>query len=532
MLPTFVIGLREGLEAALIVGIIAAFLRKQGRRDLVRWVLVGVGVAVALCVGAGVALELYSENLPQREQEALETVVGVLAVCMVTYMVVWMRRNSRHLKGQLEGMAAGAIAAGSAGFTAGRAMVLMAFLAVIREGLETVVFLLAAFNESGSGPAAGLGAVLGIAVAVGLGYGIYRGGVHLNLSKFFRFTGVVLVLVAAGLVVNALHTAHEAGWINFGQGSTVDLTWLAEPGTVQASLLTGMLGIQSKPVTIEVIGWLLYLVPVGLYVASPPGKAVPMRKLSRVGAGIAAVAAVAAIVLVWVAPDEPVARPVTTSGTVSAQVVIRSADAAIVRTQQREPVNGTIGAASDYRLRASGRADRGGVSADVFRTALVGSGAIARPARVDLAAVARRNGGRLPIGIAGDGATTLAATYSDLASLTVWLDSRTDRVLDLVWSERVMMTVRSATGTAVTLDAPVASAHASWPAETVRAAAAAAREDHAALDERSLVRTAAAWCVAIWALALVCAVGFAVAARRRERPASLAAEPHSALVNS
>ena len=111
MLPTFVIGLREGLEAALIVGIIAAFLRKQGRSDLLKWVLVGVAAAVGLCVIVGVALDAYSRNLPQKQQEGLETVIGILAVGMVTYMVVWMRRNSRHLKGHLEGMAADAMAA-------------------------------------------------------------------------------------------------------------------------------------------------------------------------------------------------------------------------------------------------------------------------------------------------------------------------------------------------------------------------------------------------------------------------------------
>ena len=158
MLPTFVIGLREGLEAALIVGIIAAFLRKQGRRDLLRWVMAGVAVAITLCVAAGIALELYSRNLPQTQQEGLETVIGALAVGMVTYMVVWMRRNSRNLKGQLEGLAADAMVGTS---NAARAMVLMAFLAVIREGLETVVFLLAAFNEASSSSGAGVGVVLG-----------------------------------------------------------------------------------------------------------------------------------------------------------------------------------------------------------------------------------------------------------------------------------------------------------------------------------------------------------------------------------
>src|ERR1700761_3694983 len=113
MLPTFVIGLREGLEAALIVGIVAAFLRRQGRRDLIRWVFIGVGTAVLVCVAAGVALHAYAKDLPQRQQEGLETVIGVLAVAMVTYMVVWMKRHSRELKGQLETMASDALGGGS-----------------------------------------------------------------------------------------------------------------------------------------------------------------------------------------------------------------------------------------------------------------------------------------------------------------------------------------------------------------------------------------------------------------------------------
>src|SRR3954454_8008240 len=160
MFPTFVIGLREGLEAALIVGMVAAFLRKQGRRDLLRWVFAGVGASILLCVAVGITLRLLSQNLPQRQQEGLETVIGAIAVAMVTYMVVWMRRHSRNLKGQLEGAAASALAVGS-----GWALVAMAFLAVLREGFETVVFLLAAFAESGSGASAGAGALFGILVA-------------------------------------------------------------------------------------------------------------------------------------------------------------------------------------------------------------------------------------------------------------------------------------------------------------------------------------------------------------------------------
>ena len=147
------------MEAALIVGIVAAFLGQQGRRDALRQVWIGVSIAVAICIAIGVALQIISSELPQRQQEGLETVVGAIAVVMVTYMVLWMRRHARDLKGDLEGAAGSALARGSA-----KALVLMAFLAVLREGFETVVFLLATFHASGNATASWVGALLGIAL--------------------------------------------------------------------------------------------------------------------------------------------------------------------------------------------------------------------------------------------------------------------------------------------------------------------------------------------------------------------------------
>ncbi len=264
MLPTFVIGLREGLEAALIVGIIAAFLRQEHRSDALRWMWIGVGLAVGLCALGAVALELASKSLPQAEQEALETVVGVVAVGAVTFMIVWMRRHGRGLRRALERDAAGALARGSA-----VALVATAFFAVIREGFETGVFLLAAFDASTDPAAAGTGAVLGVLVALLLGYGIYRGGVRLDLGRFFRVTGVALVLVAAGLVATSLHTAHEAGWLNGLQAQAFDLRWLVDPGSVRSSLLTGMLGLQPTPTVGEGTGYLLYALPMLLFVLWP-----------------------------------------------------------------------------------------------------------------------------------------------------------------------------------------------------------------------------------------------------------------------
>ncbi|HEU5267921.1 MAG TPA: iron uptake transporter permease EfeU [Jatrophihabitans sp.] len=533
MLPTFVIGLREGLEAALIVGIIAAFLRKQGRRDLLRWVLVGVAAALVMCFAAGLTLELYSRDLPQRQQEGLETVIGLLAVGMVTYMVIWMRRHSRQLKGQLEGMAADALASGGGGFTAGRAMVLMAFLAVIREGLETVVFLLAAFNEAGSSVAAGLGAVLGIAVAIGLGYGIYRGGVRLNLSKFFRATGLVLVLVAAGLVVNALHTAHEAGWLDIGQGATVDLSWLVSPGSIQASLLTGMLGIQSHPVVIEAIGWLVYLIPVAVYVAlpsrQPPGRAAPARALLRISAAVCVLAAVSAAVLAWVAPDSPPRHPVTRAGEVTAQVVSRDAASALVRTQAWQPVAGTVGTLTAYRLAADGLARHGGIDTDVFRALVAGVRAPGLPATLTPAELAAGNDGRLPIGLGAAPGARLSASYRDTTTLTVWLDTRTNRVIDVSWVERVTLSVRGPSGAVFTLDRPAASARTALRPSAVQAAAAGARDDHSALDRRALLHTLGWWCLGLAVFALAGAVAFALALRRRRPDAPMPA-PEQTLV--
>jgi high-affinity iron transporter len=261
MLPTFVIGLREGVEASLIVGIVAAFLRQRGATRQMRWVWLGVATAVALCLSVAVVLQLVDSALNQRQQERLETVIALVAVAMVTSMVVWMAKHARTMRGDLEARAGHAVSEGSV-----LALVSMAFLAVLREGLETAAFLLSAFQASSNRTASSAGAAIGLVLAIGIGYGIYTGGVKINLSKFFTATGLVLVLVAAGLVAFAMHTGHEAGWINAGQGELVDLSWLIKPGSVQSALLTGVLGIQPKPTVIEGAAWLAYFVPASLFV--------------------------------------------------------------------------------------------------------------------------------------------------------------------------------------------------------------------------------------------------------------------------
>ena len=264
MLPTFVIGLREGLEASLIVGIIAAFLIQRGDRRALRPVWFGVLAAAAICATIAIVLNAVGRSLPLRQRALMEGILALVAVGGVTYMVVWMKRHSRALKKQLEEHAEGALVTGSM-----FALVAMAFFAVLREGIETSVFMLAAFQGSTNPAATGTGAILGVVVAVGLGYAIYKGGVRINLSRFFRFTGFVLVLVAAGLLSTAAHEFAEARVLTVGLAHAMDLTWLVSPGTIHGSLLTGMLGFQPVPTVAEVALWLAYAVPMSIYVLWP-----------------------------------------------------------------------------------------------------------------------------------------------------------------------------------------------------------------------------------------------------------------------
>lgn len=304
MLPTLVIGLREGLEAVLIVAILATFLRRNGAKLTGLWI--GVGAGIGLSIAVGVALRIIEEDLPQAQQEALETVIGIIAVFFVTAMILWMRKHSRDLRADLEASAAAAIAQGTT-----MAAAVMAFLAVLREGFETAVFLLATVQNASSAPAALGGAVLGIALAVVLGVAIFRGGVRINMQRFFLITGVFLVFVSAGLVLLAFRTAHEAGWVAIGQGGTVDLSWLAPAGSIRSAVLTGVLGMPADPRVIELLAWGCYLVPM-LVVLLWNGPALP-RRFQLVSAGLLVVAA-AALALFVPAAAQP-GRPATLSAT-------------------------------------------------------------------------------------------------------------------------------------------------------------------------------------------------------------------------
>jgi high-affinity iron transporter len=267
----FVIGLREGVEAALVVGIIATFLHQEGRQDALRYVWIGVGAAIAVCVSIAIVLEVVNEQLPQRQQEGFEAIVGAIAVTVVTWMIVFMRRHARDLKRGLHQSAGAALAQGSA-----IGLVLMAFLAVLREGLETALFLLAAFQASmGVSPlSAGLGALVGLACAAVIGVAIFRAGTRINLARFFRLTSVLLVVIAAGLLSSAVHHASEAALFTLGNTQALDLSAVIVPSSdsITTGLITGLLGLYSFPTKAELIVYLGYAVPMLVYVLWPAGR--------------------------------------------------------------------------------------------------------------------------------------------------------------------------------------------------------------------------------------------------------------------
>ena len=271
MLVAFLIMLREGIEASLIVGIIASYLAQTGRRQYLGAVWAGVALAAAICVAIGVALHAVSAEFPQREQELFETLVALVAVGILTSMVFWMKSAARSIKAELHDRVdakIGASKGGAAGIDAsmrtsrGAALGLvgMAFLAVGREGLESVFFLLAIFDQS-TGPAVPLGAALGLAGAVAVGFAIYWGGVRLNLRAFFRFTGAFIILVAAGLLAGALRTAHEAGLWNGLQQVVADWSGALPVDGPLGTVLAGMFGYTDAPVLGQVLVYFAYLVP-------------------------------------------------------------------------------------------------------------------------------------------------------------------------------------------------------------------------------------------------------------------------------
>lgn len=265
MFVPFLIMFREGLEAALIVSLIASYLKRTQRSQWLGIVWVGVILAAALCLGLGIFINETTGEFPQKQQELFEGIVAVVAVGILTYMVFWMRKVSRSVKTHLEGAIDNALNAGKG---QGWALVAMVFFAVAREGLESVFFLLAAFQQD-VGIQAPIGAVLGLVCAIIVGMMIYWGGVTLHLAKFFKWTSLFILFVAAGLAAGAIRAFHEAGLWNYLQDIAFNFTDVLSTHSLLGTLLEGIFGYQEAPTASEVLVYFLYLIPALIFFFMP-----------------------------------------------------------------------------------------------------------------------------------------------------------------------------------------------------------------------------------------------------------------------
>ena len=255
-------GLREGVEAALIVSIILAYLAKTGNRQHFPKIFLGAGLAVALSVALGLVLWVTVGGFEEPYEQLFEALTMLLAAGVVTWMLFWMRRQSMSVKGELHAAVDRALDDGSA-----TALAALAFVAVIREGIETSLFLVGQMASAQEGASwVAVGAVVGLGIAILIGVGFYQGSRRLNLATFFRYTGIVLVFIAAGLVSKATHELIEIGVVTFGQQPIFDLSGILphdpDAGNVVGQFLRAMFGYTATPELTTFIVWLTYVVVV------------------------------------------------------------------------------------------------------------------------------------------------------------------------------------------------------------------------------------------------------------------------------
>ena len=268
MVPALLIMVREGFEAALIVAIVFAYLRRIGRLDLGRAAWAGVAAACGLSVAIGVVVHLTLGNLAGAARLRSFAAVSLAAAGVLTWMIFWMRRQARAIKNELEQKVDSAVLTGNPR----RAVVAVTFFAVIREGIEAALFLLAVGTSSGGGQVVG-GAVLGLTIAVGLGLAVYAGGRRLPLRTFFQVTGMVVVVFAAGLLARSVLFLQASGDLGTMADNVYDLTsfsWLTQQSEV-GKMLAALLGWDPRPSIEQVLAWFGYFVPVTyLFLRRPP----------------------------------------------------------------------------------------------------------------------------------------------------------------------------------------------------------------------------------------------------------------------
>jgi high-affinity iron transporter len=261
----YLIGLREGLEASLVVCILIAYLVKTDNKAKLPAIWAGVGIAVAISLAFGAGLEFGSSELTFKAQEALGGSLSILSVGLVTWMVFWMKRTARHLKAELHGKLDAALAMGTG------ALVGTALLAVGREGLETSLFVWGSVRAAGDGAGPLAGALLGIATSVFLGWAFYRGALKINLARFFKWTGGMLVVVAAGVLAYGVHDLQEADFLAGLGTKAFDISSTIPPDSWYGTLLKGTFNFQPDPTVLQVTVWALYLVPTLALFFAPVG---------------------------------------------------------------------------------------------------------------------------------------------------------------------------------------------------------------------------------------------------------------------
>jgi high-affinity iron transporter len=272
MVGNFLIGLREGLEASLVVSILVAFLVKTDRRHLLRYVAGGVVAAVLLSVGFGAVLQYTSTSILRtfEAREVFGGVASIVAVGFVTWMIFWMRRTARHIKADLTGKLETAVGVGVG------AVVAMAFIAVAREGLETALFFWASAQTAGQTATPLTGFLLGIAAAVTLGWLLYRSAVRVNLAKFFTWTGAALIFVAAGVLSYGIHDLQEGGVLGGLHTLAFDVSAVIPPSSWYGTLLKGIFNFSPQTSVAEAVAWCAYVVPV-LVAFLWPSRTIPTR---------------------------------------------------------------------------------------------------------------------------------------------------------------------------------------------------------------------------------------------------------------
>lgn len=256
MLANFLIGLREGLEAALVVAILVAYLVRIDQRALLPRLWAGVGLAIGLSLVAVAALQITGSALSDAAAEAFAGVMSLVAVGLITWMIFWMAANARALKAHLHGEVDQALARGS------WALALVAFFAVGREGLETALFLWTGMRASGETVEPVIGAVLGLATAIVLGFLIYAGAIRLNLSRLFFWTGIGLVVIAAGVLRYAVHELQEVNWLPGKDAYVLDLSGVIDPAGPVAGVIRAVFNIVPTMTLLELLAWGGYLVVV------------------------------------------------------------------------------------------------------------------------------------------------------------------------------------------------------------------------------------------------------------------------------